>query len=108
MPKVTVILPVYNGQKYVHECLDSLISQSFPDWEAICVNDGSTDQTLSILQAYATKDPRIYVIDKPNSGYGDSVNRGIDAARGKYVTILESDDLLPQLRIGGNVFLRSR
>ncbi len=92
MPKVSVVVPVYNVEKYLKECLDSIIHQTLEDIEIICVNDGSTDSSLDILNEYAKNDKRIIVINKSNSGYGHTMNMGINAARGEYIGIIESDD----------------
>ena len=92
-PEVSVLIPIYNVERYLAACLDSLVAQSFADFEAICINDGSTDGSRAIVQRYLDADARFRVIDKENSGYGASMNRGLDAARGRYVAILESDDL---------------
>ena len=92
MPKVSVVIPCYNVEKYLRECMDSVVNQTLKDIEIICVNDGSTDTTLSILQEYADRDNRIRIIDKKNSGYGDSMNCGFDVANGDYLGIVESDD----------------
>lgn len=94
MPKISVILPGYNVETYLRECIDSAIHQTLEDIEIICVNDGSTDHTLDIMNEYAAKDARVKVIDKPNSGYGHSMNCGMDAATGEYIAILETDDYL--------------
>lgn len=91
-PKVSILVPCYNVQKYVAQCLDSLINQTLKEIEIIAINDGSTDNTLQILQDYATRDARIVIIDKPNEGYGKSMNRGLKKACGKYIGIVESDD----------------
>ena len=91
-PKVSVITPIYNVAEFLPQCLDSLIAQTMQDIEFICVNDGSTDDSLQILNAYAARDKRIMVIDKPNGGYGHTMNTGIDAASGEYIGIVESDD----------------
>lgn len=91
-PLVSVVTPVYNVERYLPECLDSLRAQKLRDMEFICVNDGSTDGSLEILERYAAEDPRFKVISKPNGGYGETMNVGMDAARGEYVGILESDD----------------
>ncbi len=91
-PKVSVIVPVYNVEKYLHQCLDSICGQTLTDIEIIVVNDGSTDGSLEIIREYAKKDNRIKVIDKENEGYGKSMNRGLDAALGEYIGIVESDD----------------
>ena len=94
MPKVSVILPVYNASKYVREALDSVINQTLRDIEIICINDGSTDNSLEILEEYAQKDARIRIINKENSGYGATVNIGIREATGEYIAIFEPDDIL--------------
>lgn len=93
-PTISILVPCYNVEKYLRECLDSIVNQTFTDYEAICINDGSTDTTLSILKEYAEKDSRFVIIDKKNSGYGASMNMGIDAAKGKYLGIVESDDYI--------------
>jgi glycosyltransferase involved in cell wall biosynthesis len=91
-PKVSVLVPICNVERYLRECLDSLVNQTLEDIEIICINDGSTDSSLSIIREYERRDQRIVVIDKPNSGYGDSMNKGIDISRGEYIGIVESDD----------------
>lgn len=91
-PKVSVLIPCYNVEKYLPECLDSVVNQTLKDIEIICVNDGSTDNTLDILKQYAQKDSRIKIVDKKNAGLGAAYNSGIDAATGEYVGIVESDD----------------
>ena len=90
--KVSVIVPVYNVETYLPECMDSLIHQTLKEIEIICVNDGSTDRSLELLEIYAAKDARIRVINKKNSGYGHTMNVGIDAASGLYIGIAEPDD----------------
>ena len=92
MPKVSILVPVFNVERYLKQCLDSIIDQSLRDIEIICINDGSTDSSLKIIKQYARKDPRVVLIDKKNSGYGDSMNRGIQRATGQYIGIVESDD----------------
>ncbi|MCL2792108.1 MAG: glycosyltransferase [Spirochaetaceae bacterium] len=92
MAKVSIIVPVYNVEKYLHECLESLVSQALQDIEIICINDGSTDSSGEILDAYAARDSRFKVIHKPNSGYGHSCNLGLDTATADYIGIIESDD----------------
>jgi glycosyltransferase involved in cell wall biosynthesis len=94
MPKVSVVIPIYNVEKYLRQCLESVIHQTLRDIEIICVNDGSTDKCLSILNEYKAIDSRIKIIDKKNSGYGDSMNRGIDVATGDYLGIVEPDDFI--------------
>lgn len=96
MPKVSVIIPVYNVETYLCECLESVLNQPLTDIEIICVNDGSTDGSPAILEEYAAKDNRVKVINKPNSGYGHTMNVGMDAATGEYIGIVESDDYVKQ------------
>ena len=91
-PSVSILVPCYNVEKYLNQCLDSIVNQTLKDIEIICINDGSTDSTLDIIKSYADKDKRVKIIDKPNEGYGKSMNRGLDAATGEYVGIVESDD----------------
>ena len=91
-PKVSILVPCYNVEKYLPECLDSIVNQTLKDLEIIVINDGSTDTTLDIIKQYAKKDKRIKIIDKANEGYGKSMNRGLDAATGEYIGIVESDD----------------
>lgn len=93
-PAVSVIIPVYNAEKYLRECLDSVLGQSLKEIEVICVDDGSTDNSPQILEEYAAGDYRFFIIHKTNSGYGASVNLGIEQAQGCYITILEPDDKL--------------
>lgn len=92
MPKVSILVPIYNVEIYLNNCLDSLINQTMQDIEIICINDGSTDGSLKILKEYAQKDSRIKLIDKENSGYGASMNIGLDKATGEYIGIVEPDD----------------
>ncbi|MCR4924831.1 MAG: glycosyltransferase [Clostridiales bacterium] len=92
--KFSVVVPVCNVEKYLAECLDSILKQNISSLEVVCVNDGSTDSSLSILREFAKSDSRVVVVDKPNSGYGDSVNIGINRASGDYIGIVESDDIV--------------
>lgn len=92
MPKVSVVVLVYNVEKYLEQCLDSIVNQTLKDIEIICVDDGSTDKSGEILDKYVTEDDRVKVIHKKNSGYGNSMNIGFDAAQGEYIGIIESDD----------------
>lgn len=87
-----MVVPVYNNERYVRRCVDSLRDQTLQDIEIICINDGSTDSSSEILHEYARADSRIVVLDKENSGYGVNINRGFAMAQGEYVGILESDD----------------
>lgn len=90
--RISVIVPVYNVARYLEECLESIASQTFLEFEVICVDDGSDDGSGGMLDNYASLDRRFRVIHKDNTGYGASMNIGMDAARGEYVGIVESDD----------------
>lgn len=92
MAKVSIIMPACNVENFIEECMDSIIHQTLEDIEIICVDDGSTDTTGKILDTYASKDKRIKVIHKENSGYGNSMNIGLDNASGEYIGIIETDD----------------
>ena len=94
MPAVSVIIPVYNVEKYLRRCLDSVLNQTFTDWEAICVNDGSPDNSLDILKEYAKKDSRFKIVDKKNGGLSDARNAGMKVATGDYILYLDSDDFI--------------
>lgn len=94
--KVSLILPIYNVSMYLRQCLDSVIGQDLKELEIICVNDGSTDDSLEIIREYAQKDDRIVVLDGPNGGYGKAMNRGLDRATGTYIGIVEPDDYVPK------------
>jgi glycosyltransferase involved in cell wall biosynthesis len=91
-PAISIIVPVYNTQDYLAECLDSILAQTFIDFEVLCVNDGSTDASASILAQYAADDQRLTVVSQVNQGAGVARNAGIDLARGKYIIFLDSDD----------------
>lgn len=93
-PKVSILVPCYNVENYLPTCLDSITNQTLKEIEIICINDGSTDKTLDIIKSYKLKDNRIVIIDKNNSGYGDSMNKGLAIAKGEYVGIVESDDFV--------------
>lgn len=98
MPKVSVIVPVYNTEKYLIACMDSILCQTLEDIEVICVDDGSSDASASILDTYARRDVRVQVIHKENQGYGHSLNTGVNLATGDYIGIVESDDcILPEM-----------
>ena len=94
MPKVSIIIPIYNVEKFLPRCLDSVLSQTFKDFEAICVNDGSPDNCEKILKEYEKKDKRIKVFKKENGGLSDARNFGISKATGDYILFLDSDDFI--------------
>ena len=91
-PKVSVIIPIYNAEKYLCKCLDSVLRQSMRDIEVICVDDGSTDLSKDILQRYAKFDSRIIIIEQENQFAGIARNRGMEVARGEYLIFLDADD----------------
>ena len=94
MTKISVIIPVYNVEDYLEKCLDSIINQTLKDIEIICVNDESTDESLDILEKYSKLDERIIVISQKNNGAGSCRNKGIDIAKGEYISFVDSDDWL--------------
>lgn len=91
-PKVSVIIPVYNAEKYLQQCLDSIINQSLHDIEIICVDDGSTDRSLSIIQAYQQVDSRVIILQQQNKYAGIARNNGMAQAKGEYLAFLDADD----------------
>ena len=93
-PKVSIVMPVYNVEQYLDECMQSVLCQSLHDIEIICMDDGSTDASSKMLDKYASLDSRVKVIHKPNSGYGHSVNLGIEQSSGEYIGIVEPDDYI--------------
>ena len=96
--KISVIIPVYNVEKYLQKCLESIVNQTFCDWELIAVNDGSSDKNSDILRQYAEYDTRIKVINQQNSGVSAARNAGLDVAKGDFVCFIDSDDYVhPQM-----------
>lgn len=93
-PLISVIVPVYNVEKYLGECLDSILGQTFKDFEVICIDDGSADSSGKMLDDYREKDERVIVVHDTNHGIGHARNTGIDMARGKYICFLDSDDYM--------------
>ena len=94
MPLVSVIIPIYNTEDYVREALDSVINQTFKDIEILCINDGSTDGSLKILEDYAQKDNRIRIYSQENKGLPATKNVGVSLSKGKYITFVDSDDTI--------------
>lgn len=90
--KVSVILPVYNAQNYLRQCMDSVLSQTLQEIEIICVNDGSTDDSEKILREYEAKDSRVHVMSQENAGAGAARNTGLRKAKGEYLSFLDADD----------------
>lgn len=91
-PKVSIVVPIYNVEKYLHECVDSILAQTLKEIEVILVDDGSPDNCGAIVDEYAKNDKRVVPVHQKNGGYSKAVNRGIDLARGEYIGIIESDD----------------
>jgi len=98
MPKISIIIPCYKVEKYLRRCLDSVLVQTFKNWEAICVNDGSPDECGNILDEYARKDSRFNIIHQENKGASIARNNGLDAAKGDWICFVDSDDIIhPQM-----------
>ena len=91
-PVVSVIVPVYNAEKYIARCLNSLLTQTFGDIEIIAINDGSTDKSLSVINKLKEEDDRIKIIDQPNQKQGAARNKGLDVAKGDFITFVDADD----------------
>lgn len=92
MPKISVIVPVYNTEKYLHRCIDSILSQTFTDFELLLINDGSKDNSGKICDEYASRDSRIRVFHKENGGVSSARNLGLDNAQGEWIAFVDSDD----------------
>ncbi len=92
MPGLSIVIPVYNGEKYIRQCYEGIASQSYSDWEAVFVDDGSTDKGPSILDEIASEDTKVKVIHKANGGTATARNAGLDVASGEYITFLDCDD----------------
>ena len=89
---ISIIVPVYNSQQYLRQCLESLLNQTYKNLQIICIDDGSTDDSLSILNSYKKKDKRIYIYSKKNEGVSQARNYGLSMAKGKYIMFVDSDD----------------
>lgn len=93
-PKVSIVVPIYNVERYLNECIDSILCQTLKDIEVILVDDGSPDNCGKIIDEYAKEDSRVIAIHQENSGYSVAVNKGIDLAKGEYIGVIESDDFI--------------
>ena len=91
-PFLSIVIPVYNAEKYLACCLDSILAQDYSDYEVILVDDGSTDRCPSLCDAYAAADPRIHCLHQPNSGHTAARQNGVKASRGQYIAFVDSDD----------------
>ncbi len=107
-PKISVIVPVYNTEKYLPECLDSILYQTLTDIEIIAINDGSPDNSTDVLKEYASKDDRLKIIDKENEGVGKARNDGIRAAEGEFIAFMDSDDYYPSSRVLETLYTAAR
>ena len=107
-PKISVIIPIYNVEKYLRRCLDSMLSQTFTDWQAICVNDGSPDNCGEILSEYAGRDGRFKIVNKENGGLSDARNAGMRVADGDFILFLDSDDFIHPQTLEIAYFLATR
>lgn len=108
-PKISIIIPMYGVEKYLRRCLDSVLNQTFTDWQAICVDDGSPDKSGEIAEEYAERDERFVVLHKENGGLSDARNYGMPHATGEYIMYLDSDDFIhPQtMEIAWNLAQRN-
>ena len=93
-PLISIIVPVYNVEKYLKKCLDSILSQTYKNFEVIIVNDGSPDNSQKIIDEYKKKDKRIIVLEKENGGLSSARNYGIEHANGKYISFVDADDYI--------------
>lgn len=91
-PKISIIIPIYNAEPYLKQCIDSILNQTLKDIEVICIDDGSTDNSFRILQQYEKNDPRIVIHKQPNRGAGAARNTGLAIAQGEYLSIVDADD----------------
>ncbi|MGM9891268.1 glycosyltransferase family 2 protein [Limosilactobacillus sp.] len=96
LPKVSIIVPVYNDEKYLAQCIESALQQTYQNIELILVDDGSTDNSFGICEHYRQQDQRVRLLHKTNGGIGSSRNAGLAMAAGDYVTFIDDDDLLPK------------
>src|SRR5205085_2446307 len=94
MPRVSVVVPIYNVEHYLEECLESLAAQTFQDLEVVMVDDGSTDGSAAIAEAFAARDPRFKLMTRPNGGLSAARNTGLEAATGEFLAFVDSDDVV--------------
>lgn len=99
-PKISVIIPVYNAEKYLRKCIESVLNQTFGDFELLLVDDGSPDHSGEICDEYAQKDSRVHVFHKPNGGTANARNYGLDHSQGDYVAFIDNDDYVEPTYLG--------
>ena len=92
--KITIVVPIYNAEKYLERCIKSILDQTYENLEIILVNDGSTDKSLEICEKFKAEDNRIIIINKENGGVSSARNKGIDAATGKFIIFIDADDYI--------------
>ena len=90
--KISVIIPIYNAERYLSDCLESIVNQTFKDIEIICINDGSKDKSEQIIKQYAEKDKRIILLNQKNEGAGPARDKGVEISKGEYLSFIDSDD----------------
>ena len=95
MPKISIIVPIYNVEKYLHKCINSILNQTFTDFELILVDDGGTDNCGNIIESYAKLDNRIITIHQKNGGLSNARNSGLKIAQGEYIRFVDGDDYIP-------------
>lgn len=93
-PLISIIIPVYNTEAYIGKCLESVLNNTYQNLQVICVNDGSTDRSLSVLNEYSNNDPRVVVLDKKNGGVSSARNTGLEYATGEFISFIDSDDVI--------------
>src|SRR4051812_3122079 len=98
-PAVTFLMPVYNAERFVAQTVDTILGQTFGDFEFVIINDGSTDRSLEILQDHARRDARIRLISRPNTGYVAALNEGLELAKGEFLARIDADDLADPRRL---------
>src|SRR5919199_4012680 len=95
MPRISVVVPIYNVEPYLATCLQSLVDQRFTDFEVVVVDDGSTDGSRAIAEEFAARDERLRIVEQPNGGLGKARNTGAEHATGEFLAFVDSDDVLP-------------
>src|SRR3954452_2047793 len=96
MPRISVVVPIYNVEPYLADCLQSLVDQTYRDWEAVVVDDGSQDRSRAIAEEFAARDERFRIVEQPNGGLGSARNMGVEHAGGEFLAFVDSDDVLPE------------